>query len=209
MRRAARNVVQKTRAGAEQARRGKSPMPQPQRPAHRPPWALAVLAAVTAAACGAPPALPPAHRPRPTATATAPAPPPASPVGTAAISVGGRVEPVLITAAGRTLYYFTADTPTAVACTGSCLTLWPPLLTTATSLLAPSGVPGALTVLRGANGAQVEYQGHPLYTYAGDTGPGQANGEGQLGQWFVATPGLAPPPSPSPSPSPSGGGSAY
>jgi hypothetical protein len=33
----------------------------------------------------------------------------------------------------------------------------------------------------------VEYQGHPLYTYASDTAPGQTNGENVEGVWFVAT----------------------
>ncbi len=181
----------------------------------RRPWRLGGLAvtALLVAACGAAPAPRATHRPHPTATPTAGAP--ASPVGTAAVSVAGKVEPVLINSAGRTLYYFTADTPTRVACTGSCTGLWPPLLTTAGSLIAPSGIPGALSILHGANGAQVEYQGHPLYTYSGDTGPGQAHGEGLLGTWFVATPGLASAPSAapsaaaSPSPSPSGGGSGY
>ncbi|HUY61371.1 MAG TPA: hypothetical protein VMW49_05795 [Candidatus Dormibacteraeota bacterium] len=172
-------------------------------------WWLGGLAAALLAACGAPPPTQGGQHSSPSATATAG--PPASPVGTVAVSVSGKVEPVLIDSAGRTLYYFTPDTPTAATCTGSCITLWPPLLTTASSLLAPSGVTGALSVLHGANGAQVEYQGHPLYTYSGDTGPGQANGEGVLGKWFVATPGLAPAPTAaaSPTPSPSSGGSGY
>jgi predicted lipoprotein with Yx(FWY)xxD motif len=47
-----------------------------------------------------------------------------------------------------------------------------------------------LTVVADANGNQVEYNGHPLYTYAGDTGPGQTTGEGAGGVWHVVTPGL-------------------
>jgi len=42
-----------------------------------------------------------------------------------------------------------------------------------------------------ANGNQIEYNGHLLYAYSGDTAPGQTNGEGLLGKWFVAIPGLA------------------
>jgi len=57
--------------------------------------------------------------------------------------------------------------------------------TSATSL------PGKLTVVADANGNQVEYNGHPLYTYSGDTGPGQTTGEGVGGVWHVVTPGLA------------------
>jgi hypothetical protein len=42
-------------------------------------------------------------------------------------------------------------------------------------------------VATNANGSQVEYQGHPLYTYVSDTAPGQTNGENVEGIWFVAT----------------------
>ena len=42
-----------------------------------------------------------------------------------------------------------------------------------------------------ANGTQVTYNGHLLYTYAGDSKPGDTNGEGIDGVWFVATPDLA------------------
>jgi predicted lipoprotein with Yx(FWY)xxD motif len=41
-----------------------------------------------------------------------------------------------------------------------------------------------------ANGSHIEYNGHPLYTFSQDTAPGQTNGEGLFGMWFVATPNL-------------------
>ena len=41
------------------------------------------------------------------------------------------------------------------------------------------------------NGNQIEYNGHPLYTFSGDSAPRQTNGEGLYGVWFVATPDLA------------------
>ena len=34
-------------------------------------------------------------------------------------------------------------------------------------------------------GSQVAYNGHPLYTYSGDSAPLQANGEGFGNVWFV------------------------
>ncbi|TMC88875.1 MAG: hypothetical protein E6J10_02220 [Chloroflexi bacterium] len=43
----------------------------------------------------------------------------------------------------------------------------------------------------GCKRQQVEYNGHPLYTYSGDTAPGRTNGEGLLGKWFVSTPSLS------------------
>jgi predicted lipoprotein with Yx(FWY)xxD motif len=44
---------------------------------------------------------------------------------------------------------------------------------------------------RGGGMMQVTYAGHPLYTYAGDSSPGQTNGEGlnQFGaEWYVLSP---------------------
>jgi len=54
-----------------------------------------------------------------------------------------------------------------------------------------SALPGTLSLLTDANGSQVTYNGHPLYTYSGDTAPGQVNGDGFGGIWFVAPTNLA------------------
>jgi predicted lipoprotein with Yx(FWY)xxD motif len=117
--------------------------------------------------------------------------PAATTIRTATVMVGGMSEPVLTTAAGRTLYYFMPDSTHTVACTGSCAKTWPPLLTPASGAPNGSGLPGALGSLHDANGDQVVYNGHPLYTYSGDTAAGQAHGQGLLGKWFVATPNVA------------------
>ena len=109
-------------------------------------------------------------------------------VKTASVTVKGKAETVLTTAQGMTLYYFTPDTATTTACTGGCASNWPPLLTTGSS--APTGATamgGKLTAQANANGTQVQYNGHFLYTFAGDSATGQANGEGVGGKWFVAT----------------------
>ena len=39
-----------------------------------------------------------------------------------------------------------------------------------------------------AEGIQVTYNGWPLYFYAGDTAPGDTNGQGQGGVWYVVDP---------------------
>ncbi len=81
---------------------------------------------------------------------------------------------VLTNAAGRTLYWFAADTPTRSACTGSCAAYWPPVTG---PLTAGPGVTGRLgTIQRPGGSRQETFNGHPLYTYIGDTGPGQAHG---------------------------------
>ncbi|HVA21000.1 MAG TPA: hypothetical protein VNN74_02750 [Candidatus Micrarchaeia archaeon] len=111
-------------------------------------------------------------------------------VRTAMESVRGHRELVLTTAASHTLYFFKPDTASRPACTGGCAATWPPFRSAATRVSHPSSVRGRFTFHRGANGRQLEYNGHPLYTYSGDRGPRQDHGEGFLGKWFVATPGL-------------------
>ncbi len=66
-----------------------------------------------------------------------------------------------------------------------------PVLLGSGSPTGSTDIVGKLTVQATANGKQVEYNGHLLYTFSGDSGPGQANGEGIGGKWFVATPDLA------------------
>ncbi len=112
-------------------------------------------------------------------------------VKTATAMVSGKSETILTDAQGKTLYYFTPDTATTAACTSSCANNWPPLLATGSgSPTSATSLPGKLTMQTTANGNQVEYNGHPLYTFAADSAPGQTKGEGVLGKWFVATPDL-------------------
>ncbi len=110
----------------------------------------------------------------------------------ATAAVNGKAETILATPQGLTLYYFTPDTATKVACTGGCAKVWPPLLFTGSGTpLGDASLSGTLSVLNGANGNQVEYNGHLLYIYSRDTAPDQTNGEGLFGKWFVCTPSLA------------------
>jgi predicted lipoprotein with Yx(FWY)xxD motif len=81
---------------------------------------------------------------------------------------------VLANADGLTLYWFAPDTSTSSKCFGSCAIYWPPVSGSPT---AGPGVTGKLgTIKRAGGGLQATYDGHPLYTYIGDRGPGQANG---------------------------------
>jgi predicted lipoprotein with Yx(FWY)xxD motif len=111
------------------------------------------------------------------AVANAAAGPPASAsagtrVALKAVTIGG--VQVLANVHGFTLYWFASDTSTTSRCTGSCAAYWPPVLGTP---LAATGVTGKLgTVSRGGRSVQATYDGHPLYTYIGDNGPGDANG---------------------------------
>jgi predicted lipoprotein with Yx(FWY)xxD motif len=81
---------------------------------------------------------------------------------------------VLTNANGRTLYSFAPDSPTKSVCYGSCAAYWPPVPGQAS---AGSGVTGQLgTISRTGGSTQATYDGHPLYTYIGDSAPGQDNG---------------------------------
>ena len=81
---------------------------------------------------------------------------------------------VLTNAKGLTLYSFAPDTPSASKCYGSCAVYWPPVTGTVT---AGPGVTGKLGTIKRTDGTiQATYDGHPLYTYIGDSHPGQATG---------------------------------
>ncbi len=110
----------------------------------------------------------------------------------ATATVSGQSKAILTNAQGITLYYRTADMPPTMVCSGGCASAWPPLLVSGSSTpTSTTSFPGKLSVQADANGNQVEYNGHPLYTYSGDTAPGQTTGEGVGGVWHVCTPSLA------------------
>nr|BBH96019.1 hypothetical protein KTA_42180 [Thermogemmatispora argillosa] len=125
-------------------------------------------------------------------------------VKTATVKLNGQSTTILTDTRGRTLYYFTSDTPTQSACTGGCASTWPPLLFQGSGTpQSASPLPGKLSVVKDAHGQQVAYNGHLLYTYTGDTAPGETSGNGVGGRWFVATPSLSVLATPTP------GGSQY
>jgi predicted lipoprotein with Yx(FWY)xxD motif len=86
---------------------------------------------------------------------------------------------VLVDAKGRALYLFEADKGTMSACDGACATVWPPLTTTGEPTAGPGLAASKLGTTKRSDGAtEVTYNGHPLYTYAGDTAPGETSGQG-------------------------------
>ena len=82
---------------------------------------------------------------------------------------------VLTNSTGFTLYSFAPDTPTTSKCNGTCAQSWPPLKGPVTA----AGLTGTFgTITRSDGSIQATFDGHPLYTFAGDTAPGQAKGNG-------------------------------
>jgi predicted lipoprotein with Yx(FWY)xxD motif len=100
-------------------------------------------------------------------------------------TVGGKTETILATGQGLPLYYYQNDTAAKSAVTGGLAAEWPPVTS---SSPAATGLTGKLAAVMDAHGDQVAYNGHLLYTFAGDQA-GQVTGQGVQG-FFVATPGL-------------------
>jgi predicted lipoprotein with Yx(FWY)xxD motif len=119
---------------------------------------------------------------------------------------------VITNSKGFTLYAFAPDTTTKSNCNGSCTKFWPPLKGPVT---AGKGVTGKIGTIKRSNGAvQATYNGHPLYTYVGDTKPGQDTGNGinlSGGFWKVVpvTGKITFPGKSSSTPSGGGGGGGY
>jgi predicted lipoprotein with Yx(FWY)xxD motif len=101
---------------------------------------------------------------------------------------------VLVTAKGYALYMFQPDNQRSVTCTGACAGTWPPVkVPDGGSFAAGAGVKGALlgTDPDPEGGTVLTYGGWPLYTYTGDTAPGQATGQAidlNGGEWYVIRP---------------------
>ncbi len=157
-------------------------------------WAAPVLAggAVVLAACGSSAA--PGHSATPAAGSgsSAAATPQSNATSSSAIGTRStKIGTILTTAKGQAIYWFAIDTPTKSNCTGSCATYWPPVLGKVTA--APgSNLPHTFgTITRPGGQVQATYDGHPLYTYAADTAPGQVSGNGlnvSGGLWWAMTP---------------------
>ena len=112
-------------------------------------------------------------------------------IQTAMATVKGTSETILTNTQGMSLYYRITDMPPTTVCSGGCASVWPPLLVSGSNTAtSTTSLPGKLSVQADANGTQVEYNGHPLYTFSGDTAPGQTTGEGFAGIWHVVTPSL-------------------
>ena len=88
---------------------------------------------------------------------------------------------VLASKDGKTLYTFTKDADSKSNCNGGCAVAWPPFV-----VANPALAGGDFSIVTRDDGAkQWAFKGQPLYFFAGDTKPGEMNGEGSGGVWFV------------------------
>jgi predicted lipoprotein with Yx(FWY)xxD motif len=116
----------------------------------------------------------------------------ANALGTASTKLGT----ILVDGRGETVYDFANDTGTRSTCNGACAATWRPVV-------APDPLPGSLPGVTGQLGSttrddgskQLTIAGHPLYTFSGDSRPGQTNGQGITlngGLWNVVSPSGSP-----------------
>jgi predicted lipoprotein with Yx(FWY)xxD motif len=147
---------------------------------------LAVVGAVAIAGCGgggssssSPESTAPAGESKSAATGSG---------GSGTIS-GGEVSglgTVLVDSEGMTIYEFTEDEGTTSVCYGACETAWPPVTASGKPTAGEGAMSADLGTTKRKNGTlQVTYKGHPLYTFADDNAPGEANGNEADGTWFV------------------------
>jgi len=144
---------------------------------------------LTLAACGSPAGSAASANSAPKGHATTSSPAAAS--GAVVLTRSTKIGTVLTSSRGFTLYWFAPDTATTSKCTGSCATYWPPVAGPVTAG-AGTSLPGKFgTITRADGSVQATYDGHPLYTYAGDTAPGMTSGNGLKasgGLWTAVTP---------------------
>jgi predicted lipoprotein with Yx(FWY)xxD motif len=94
---------------------------------------------------------------------------------------------ILVNSQGRTLYEFTRDRAKKNSCAAlsGCSEVWPSLKVSGHPTAGP-GVKASL--LSTTSGHQVTYAGHPLYTYSGDSAPGDTSYVGAKsfgGTWYA------------------------
>ena len=113
-------------------------------------------------------------------------------VGVVKAAKVGDLGTIIVDSEGLTLYDFHKDKGGASSCYGACAGAWPPLLTEGQPKAEAGAMASQLGTTKRKDGTvQVTYAGWPLYTYAGDKGPGEANGNdfSQFGaQWYALQP---------------------
>jgi predicted lipoprotein with Yx(FWY)xxD motif len=112
-----------------------------------------------------------------------------STVATADSNVGS----ILVDSAGETLYLFAKDSGGVSACGGACAKAWPPYAAKGAALHVGSGLKASLLkrMTRADGTKQLTYNGHPLYTFSGDSKAGDITGQGSDAfgaRWYVVSP---------------------
>lgn len=123
-------------------------------------------------------------------TTTAKAPPGAeSGAAVLTVATAPKVGAILVNSDGFTVYDFHKDKGTTSSCYGACEGVWPPVTTEGAPQVGEGASSSKLGTTKRKDGTvQVTYAGHPLYTYAADKKPGEANGHdfsSYGAQWYA------------------------
>ena len=97
---------------------------------------------------------------------------------------------IVVDAKGMSVYFFTKDVKDSgtSACTGGCITAWPPVLTDSDSP-AVEGVTGTVGTIATPEGKkQVTINGLPVYYYVKDKAAGDITGQGVNDVWYLVNP---------------------
>jgi predicted lipoprotein with Yx(FWY)xxD motif len=109
--------------------------------------------------------------------------------GSAAIELTESDLGEILVSEGRTLYVFTPDDGGAPTCNDDCATLWPPLVADGAPTVGEGLDEGLFASATRDDGTeQVTVDGWPLYFFANDAAPGDTNGQGLGGMWYVVGP---------------------
>jgi predicted lipoprotein with Yx(FWY)xxD motif len=96
---------------------------------------------------------------------------------------------ILVDSQGLTVYDFHKDKGTQSSCYGACEQGWPPVTSAGQPQVGNGASASKLGTTERKDGTmQVTYAGHPLYTFAGDQKPGEANGNDVSAfgaQWYA------------------------
>lgn len=113
-------------------------------------------------------------------------------VGVVKAAKVGDLGTIIVDSKGFTLYDFHKDKGGKSSCYGACAGAWPPLLTEGPPKAEAGAMASQLGTTKRKDGTvQVTYAGWPLYTYVGDNGPGEPNGNDISlfgAQWYALQP---------------------
>ncbi len=150
--------------------------------------ATAAVAALALAACGS------SSKAASSTDTSAPATTTTTTVAAAPASVtlaSTKLGMILVDTKGLSLYQFENDkTPGASTCgAGQCASTWPAAIVTTATPVVGSGITGKIATFKRADDGKLQLQinGHPLYTFAGDSKPGDVNGQKIIDKWYVTT----------------------
>jgi predicted lipoprotein with Yx(FWY)xxD motif len=130
-------------------------------------------------------------------SSSSPAPAPAVSSGSASgatviTTASSSAGTILTSGSGRAMYLWVKDPSGTSYCSGACAGAWPPVTSTGSVTAVGAAKASDLgTITRSDGSKQVTYDGHPLYYFVGDSGPGVAKGQGSDGfgaKWWLVSP---------------------